>query len=111
MIRDVLLSVRIFALILSFIVLALSVLPCSDDENCNQEKVELAADHSDHDHEEDFCTPFCVCSCCGSVGFVLAVPFFDIKQSYGDKTPKLITPYQSAFISSYNFSFWQPPKV
>ena len=63
---------RLFAFILSIIILALSVVPCSDNDNCNQPTTELSSDHSGHEHQEDSCTPFCTCSCCGCAGFVLA---------------------------------------
>ncbi|MDX2190448.1 MAG: DUF6660 family protein [Bacteroidota bacterium] len=101
---------RLISIILSIIVGALSVLPCSDNENCNQEKLGLATDHSNHQHEEDFCTPFCVCSCCGSIGFTISVPFFDI-QITRYEISKTTIPYYSDLSSSYFYSFWQPPKL
>jgi hypothetical protein len=90
--------------------MVLSVLPCSDDANCNQDNVEQIADHSDHEHEEDTCTPFCVCTCCGSVGFTVSIPFFDIQIEKYEITQSVIS-YDPHFISSYHYSFWQPPKI
>ncbi|MBY0426353.1 MAG: hypothetical protein K2Q22_12000 [Cytophagales bacterium] len=101
---------RFFTIVLSFFVLMLSIAPCSDVENCNQEDVELTADHTDHQHEQDFCSPFCICACCGCSGFIVSVPFFQM-QGKGFRISKLIVLPDFEFVSSFYYSFWQPPKL
>ena len=102
---------RQFALILSFFILVLSTVPCSDDMDCKEEGVELNADHTNHEHNDDTCTPFCACSCCGIAGIVLAAPKLFVNFQEGKKHTPTATEYHSDFISSYFYSFWQPPKI
>jgi hypothetical protein len=94
---------------------ALAVMPCSDSDTCEKEGIsQIGIDHqSNHDHSEDsgdLCTPFCSCTCCGCSGFVIHVPYFDI---IGSRliSPRSSTIYQSNFVSTYFYSFWQPPKL
>ena len=50
---------------------ALSVVPCTDGmpQSSIHADIEVSAAEHDHDHSvhQDDCTPFCVCSCCGSI--------------------------------------------
>lgn len=66
---------KVFFSILAFYMMAVFVMPCTDVQQ--KEHVHDFAhsqplsegEHQDHDHneEKDFCSPFCLCSCCGAV--------------------------------------------
>lgn len=70
---------KLFAFILSIVVLVLSVIPCADvPEDHSVQKVELSSTTSSHHHsDDDHCSPFCTCHCCQSSFFVthMAVTF------------------------------------
>ncbi len=102
---------RIFTFIFSLFILVLSIVPCSDDENCNEANIELSSDHADHDHEEDSCTPFCTCSCCSCAGFVFLALKFHVTLQEAKILSPAVTINNSDFISNYFNSFWQPPKL
>jgi hypothetical protein len=101
---------RLFAFILSLFILVLSIVPCSDDEDC-KEGIELTADHSGHDHEEDSCTPFCACSCCGCAALILSAPVIHVTLKEVEVFTSTATSYHSDFTSNYFYSIWQPPKL
>jgi hypothetical protein len=54
-------------------ILLLSVLPCADgfgQSRSDSQQVIISADnhqHPQHHTGSDFCSPFCACSCCGTV--------------------------------------------
>lgn len=106
---------RFFVFIFGLYILCLAMLPCTDADTCKDEKTSFSSKtaHQSHDHgedDEDTCTPFCICACCGSTGFVLEAPVFSMKC-----LPTLTMPFLSSwcpeFIPSYFYSFWQPPKL
>ncbi len=93
--------------------LALSLVPCSDgmdfihvDCNDSTEQVSDSHNHSDHDHE-DLCTPFCVCSCCGSTATLPSV------MEYNTGKNKISTLCYSNYQFNYSFDYskgvWHPP--
>ena len=57
---------KLFAYILSFVVLALTAIPCVDVPKDNSvQKIELSNTTSDHHQSDtDHCSPFCTCQCC-----------------------------------------------
>jgi len=57
---------RIIAIILSFIIFNMVILPCSDGNTCDDDvNIELSDIHDHSQDEDDDCTPLCLCSCCG----------------------------------------------
>lgn len=61
---------QIFALYL----LALACVPCNDGEHEHQDEgalasIEMTGGEAEHSHSDcaDYCSPFCQCSCCGTV--------------------------------------------
>lgn len=104
---------RWFAFIFSFYIMALVVMPCNDAATCEQSQGNTEQTQQTHDHsddEEDHCSPFCTCSCCGVTGIIISVPNFQIV-FIEPITPTYITPYYQNFNSAYYYSFWQPPKL
>lgn len=105
---------RAFSFIMSLYLVALAGFPCSDSKSCVDERkngviVEFTGDHDHSSSEKDFCSPFCICSCC-SVNV-------QMNQDQGiDLTPpdyngKLITLYNEKPLLLNGKSIWQPPKI
>lgn len=100
---------KIFAVILSFIVLFLSANPCIDvvKDNTTQ-KIELpqSAD-SNHASDSDHCSPFCTCHCCQTTVYVSEIitlnPSNAIAISYIE--------HNSSFRDLYQFDLLIPPKA
>ena len=90
----------------------LSVMPCSDGEECNapiQTSISAIDDHGNHSHESEMCSPFCTCLCCGQ--FVsTASDEASISQLKFHSTPTLAI-YQSGFSLEVDLAIWQPPKI
>ena len=74
--------------------------------------IENTTSHSDHSHptdQEDDCTPFCTCSCCGTF---LVIPII-LKPS--KVSSDLSTTYQIHYTFDYAFDYiegvWHPPSI
>lgn len=106
-------AVRFFALIFSFYILALSVVPCcAFCGGDNGEPLAVAA-RGDRDHEGDRdgcknCSPFSLCGHC--VGFTVTARFAKVERivlgrlvGWRETTP--------SYCFSYSASCWQPPRV
>jgi len=97
--------------ILSIIFLLLSCLPCADKEqDVSFEKVTVSNNSKQH-HDNDSCSPLCVCNCCGCQGFAFNavhtyIPFPD-KLVIDKKIPE----YKSVLTSNFFGSIWQPPQI
>ena len=98
------------AAIFAIYMLLLTFLPCKDncDSYSHQAPVttEQAQDH--HQEENDFCSPFCVCSCY-SIAIVL-VPF-DSNQIENIDAGLKMASIDQPLISSFFQYIWQPPKI
>ena len=101
--------------ILSILFLILSCIPCADMKVNNYEHTqsEFASNQETHSHnkEKDLCSPFCICSCCGSQ----IVSYFELNNidfpipSEDIKTQ--LPSYKSVFTSNFFGSIWQPPQI
>ena len=89
--------------------LGLSVIPCNDEP---AEKISVLTSHisenEHHEHENEACTPFCVCSCCtthilhaneNNTTTILNEVVTVYTQPNTSKLPTTVTP------------IWQPPKL
>jgi hypothetical protein len=102
---------KFFAFIISFYFLALSCFPCGDGQECDtkaEQKISATADHQEHQHQTENCTPFCICACCAASVFCQPVESV--------KTHKLELQaakfqYEISLISTDLHSIWQPPKI
>ena len=99
---------------MSIYLMALSNMPCADMEvNSAMHKTAQFAseDNHSHDKDNDLCSPFCVCNCCGAqiMNYAPVIAF-----AVQPITPVITTPtpsYQSVFYSGYYGSIWQPPQL
>ena len=104
--------VKIFAFIMSILVLALSMMPCADKEAAfTKSKKEIETVKALH-HQgcplNDACSPFCQCSCCAGFSInhsVVAVPIMKIQAS------DPLTQYLPAKIATLALPIWQPPQL
>ena len=103
-----------FWLIFSFYILVLSVLPCTDKEECNepiQTNISSNTKHENHNHDKEHCSPFCTCACCGTnISFtsftafqIIERPVFNSSMSYS-----LFNEYIK---SNFFGNIWQPPQL
>ena len=74
--------VKIITFILSFYILSLNAVPCSDTGvSVNGSQVEFAIDadmDSSHNDVTDFCSPFCICHCCHVHTIDFGIPDFKL---------------------------------
>lgn len=105
---------KVLTLILSFIILGLSCLSCTDKNafiSSSQFDIEHTisiSQHPQNDHK-DLCNPFCYCSCCGITQANPKLASFELKivkpaSSYTDN-------YLSASIVTIALPIWQPPQL
>lgn len=98
--------------------MAVFLMPCADsfgtEDFSASNTIANSIDHQTHDHTEteDFCSPFCLCNCCGIAKIVdfrwNAYQFDDVK--IVELT--IIKPeYVSQFVSHYLGEIWQPPQL
>ena len=101
---------KIFAYIFSIYILTLTAIPCVDlpEENAMLKTVNISDSTTNHQNENDYCSPFCSCSCCVTpiIYQVFTVEFkcYPIVQAFH---PEI----NSIFISSPCYTIWQPPKL
>jgi hypothetical protein len=107
--------VKIFSYILSIYLVVLSCLPCADVEASNfthnLSKIETNSDNHSHDQENDACSPFCICNCCGqSVLSYVPTVVFNFQTSI-EEIETLNSIYKSNLYSNFFGSIWQPPQI
>lgn len=90
---------KLFAYILSFIILALSANPCVDklkDNTLQKLEISSTTNHTNPQSEADLCSPFCICQCCQTTFFVSniisASPSTEMSFSYSEYTSILKSP-------------------
>ncbi|GGE90765.1 hypothetical protein GCM10010984_05620 [Chishuiella changwenlii] len=100
-----------FTKILLIYIMALLVVPCSDAKNCEQTLEETTTvAHFHNQDNEDNCTPFCECICCG-----IPITNYQFRQ-IEEPIPLQFTASNKIIIRAYNVtstyagSIWQPPK-
>ncbi len=102
-----------YILFLSFIIVSMSCMPCSDifamGKMSNIPSTEKSVStHSKSDQTSDLCSPFCVCSCCNTTSEVLLINSLVIIST------SVSTEFDEAYkgeVISLPLSVWQPPKL
>jgi ribosomal protein L32 len=88
-------------------------MPCADAEATPVHKIShfKSDEKHTHDKQNDLCSPFCACNCCGIQ--ILSnhsndVIEFPIQLSFlSQEVPN----YKSVFASNFYGSIWQPPQI
>ena len=106
---------KIFALIMAVIVLALSCIPCMDDAyamNTNSITIETLTSNKNQQEQQhngnDFCSPFCTCNCCA--GFAFSSSSIKV-QPIIHVTAKKYSSYLSSSAIAISLPIWQPPQL
>jgi len=103
---------KFFFFLLSFFLLYLSCIPCSDSKECNRKapaEISATDNHQQHRHDAEACTPFCTCSCCAASAY-----YSPFSKAHGAKIFLLSRKYpiyNVAFNTEVYYSIWQPPKI
>jgi hypothetical protein len=102
--------VKLLTLLFAFYILFLPCISCSDKEEFINDSQTQITQSPGNQHENEACTPFCTCACCGQI-LVLNLQF---NKTIIDKTlhRQLLQYYYSSIIlpSDYFGNIWQPPK-
>lgn len=102
---------KFFTLIMAFLVLALSCLPCADKDCVGKDDVKTALTKSadeTHKSHDDSCSPFCHCSCCSSYLVAQSIPFFTFNRTYSSAYFETLVDDDLIEIS---LPVWQPPQL
>jgi hypothetical protein len=99
---------RLFAVLLSVIVMALAVVPCCFDDNCGDDFLSEQTHKNNSDSPETPCSPFVSCTSCFGVCIAPSIEVVVAPVTVVEKTFPL---YKQSFISLYYANIWQPPKI
>ena len=102
---------KAITILLSILMLILSLKPCSDGFNTEDEhKDEIALGHNHQDDSDDSCPATCICACCG-----MSITYEPIAPLDFTLNTNISTFIFSNYESNYRFDFlssiWQPPKL
>jgi hypothetical protein len=103
---------KFFTFIMSFFMLYLSCLPCSDSTECNIKApaaISATDNHQQHSHDTEACTPFCTCSCCSASGYYS--PFSKVQLNKVTPSSEKFPLYNVALNAEAHYSIWQPPQL
>jgi len=103
---------KFLTLIAGCILLYLSCLPCGDMLECSvkqQQTISSAANHQNHQHQNEACTPFCSCSCCPAS--VIYQPVAKVQSERPVIMSQKFPLQNDSFLSQEFSSIWQPPKL
>ena len=106
---------KILNIILSIYIVILTAYPCADKHRDfdNMVEIDFSQKHNDHSHsnDNDLCSPFCVCNCCGqqTLSFIEVQSFNFLVQFKEIKTS--VSFYKSISFSNFHKSIWQPPQL
>lgn len=99
----------------SILIFTLSVLPCSDIIECNDNaKTVITKDsnHSNHKNNKELCPPLCGCSCCGVQLAIFETQLISFKEnSIFTFQKEKISSYETICIQKIADKIWQPPKI
>jgi hypothetical protein len=84
-------------------------MPCGDKDDCNEAThSQQTAQKEHHEHQDEACTPFCVCSCCAS-----PILHSNVSQDFiviNEMSTVASQPKGLKLLSAF-VSIWQPPKI
>lgn len=103
---------KILALIMAFLVLALSVMPCADSQVLAGKEgttTELTKTGKQQNNPiQDDCSPFCQCSCCAGFSINHFVASVTTVQYLSDNPTNDFLPSEVIEVS---LPIWQPPQI
>ena len=104
-----------FWLLFSILILTLSVLPCGDTIECNDNaKTEITKqdNHDKHSHNSELCPPFCNSASCGVqlANFETQIISFQENNIFTFQEEE-ISFYETIYIQKIADKIWQPHKI
>jgi hypothetical protein len=101
--------------LLALYMLLLPGVPCSDAHNICSEKTSSTTTTTNHDHEQDHddnCSPFCVCSCCGTsiAVFEFSTKICFTQNIFEYNVAEKVAIKNENVLASFSNAIWQPPK-
>jgi hypothetical protein len=101
---------KFFSILLSLYIVVLTLVPCVDHDlgtNSYSNGNVVAGQVSQHQEDQDCCSPFCNCACCGLSIEVAKIFVMEQQISLLQSVSCTANPRVK---SGYSFSIWQPPK-
>jgi hypothetical protein len=101
---------KVLTLILTLYILVLIAIPCVDRlfEGTSHTTEHAGSAGHNHENEEDHCSPFCDCNCCGTL--VLSIETIVLPEAAAIPA-KVVFWYPTKFISEPYRSIWLPPEL
>ena len=91
-------------------------MPCTDihaAELFQPVKNQITSNHDScpHEKETDFCSPFCICSCCGQTSLIVQDRISSHKVFVGSFKDAVAFDFEAHWPSEYLDRLFHPPKV
>lgn len=86
------------------------ILPCNDTHaQTETSSVTQVSNVENVQHHKDFCTPFCICSCCTTPIIIQTTTTFEVSffENFNTQTPI----FYKSITSNFYGSIWQPPQL
>lgn len=107
--------VKLVSILLASYILVLSCLPCSDSRECNIDSpttiARASGNHQDHQHEDEACSMFCNCACCGQVFVQHFQPMLIELSDTPHARKELFAYHNDRLPADFYGNIWQPPKL
>lgn len=97
----------LFHIVFAIYFVSLTLMPCGEQDLCNETKHEQTDPNNDTHHSDDICSPLCVCACCATHFVVKA---FDPLTNQITVMHTVYTIHKEAKTNSTIIPIWQPPK-
>jgi len=102
---------KFITIILSLLILGLSIKPCSDGNNTeDQHQAEITAEHNHQNDSDDTCPITCICDCCGIAITYQPIPIFELVVINQIST-EIVSIYHSQYRFNFHSNIWQPPQL
>jgi hypothetical protein len=99
---------KFLAILLSMIVITLAIVPCCNEDNCEDGLLSEQTDKKSSEEPECPCSPFVSCTSCTGV---YVTPSIESVVAPVINVEKTLTLYKQSFVSFYSATIWQPPKI
>jgi hypothetical protein len=100
---------KVFCFIFSLYALTLALTPCAD-AFCGGDDQHLSSAQHEDEKDEDLCSSFCICSCCGYAAVEISITGAAYILTPA-ASPSLASLYQVPFVKDFSLDFWQPPRI
>jgi hypothetical protein len=101
--------VKLLSVLFAIYSLMLSIAPCADAA-CAGDSEHIVSEQHEDEKENDLCTSFCICSCCGMTAADVGIaPTPTYRSMFTHHAAGSL--YISPFVQDFSLDFWQPPKL